>query len=99
MLEALGLTKVAYTIVANNDLRGISGGQRRRLTAGEMLMNSKAKISCLDNIANGLASTDEMELMKFITRLCKTKSVSAMVALQQPSDKIICMLCVANPFC
>ena len=63
-----------------------------------MLMNSKGKISCLDNVANGLVLTDLLELMKFITRLCKNKIVSAMVTLEQLSDEIICMLCATNPF-
>ena len=71
----------ADTIVGNNDLHGFSGGQRRSLTLCENLMNSIANILCLDNITNVLASTDAMELMKFITKLCKTKSVSEIVTL------------------
>ena len=88
MLEVLDLTKVACNIEGNNDLPGISGGQHRRLTSGEMLMNYKAKISCLDNATNGLASTDGIQLMKFITRTFKTKSASVMAMLQQSSDEI-----------
>ena len=91
MLEALGLTKVADAIAGNNVLRGISGVPRSRMAVGKMLMSSKTKFLCLENFTNGLTPSDAMELMKlmkFITRLCKTKSMSTMVTLQQPSNEI-----------
>ena len=53
-----------------------------------MLMISTAKILCSDNVTNVLVSTHAIELMKIMTRLCKTKSVSAMTKLQQPSYEI-----------
>lgn len=35
MLRVLGLEVCADTIVGNNMLRGVSGGQRKRVTTGE----------------------------------------------------------------
>lgn len=35
MLASLGLTEVANTYVGNTSIRGVSGGQRRRVTVGE----------------------------------------------------------------
>ena len=98
MLEALGLTKVADAIAGNNVLRGISDVQRWRMAVGKMLMSSKTKFLCLENFTNGLTPSDAMELMKFITTLCKMKSASAIVTLQKLSDEIICMLCAMSPF-
>ena len=36
MLEALGLSHVKDTVVGDENLRGVSGGQKRRVTFGEM---------------------------------------------------------------
>lgn len=37
LLTNLGLDHVADTVVGDENLRGISGGQKRRVTAGEMM--------------------------------------------------------------
>jgi hypothetical protein len=36
VLAALGLTEVKDTFVGDNNVRGVSGGQRRRVTVGEV---------------------------------------------------------------
>lgn len=38
-LEALGLTYVKDTFVGDENVRGVSGGQRRRVTLGEVSYN------------------------------------------------------------
>ena len=81
MLEVIGLSKVTDTIVGENDLRRISSSQCRCLTVGEMLLSSNAKILHQDDIANTLASTDAIKLIKFIAMLYETKSASVMVTL------------------
>lgn len=35
IIRSLGLYNAKDTIVGNNDLRGVSGGERRRVTLGE----------------------------------------------------------------
>lgn len=40
LMDALGLTNVADTVVGDENLRGISGGQKRRVTVGEMMLDS-----------------------------------------------------------
>lgn len=42
ILEALGLTYVKDTFVGDENVRGVSGGQRRRVTLGEVSMNMEA---------------------------------------------------------
>ena len=41
MLRMLGLEPCADIVVGNQLARGISGGQRKRVTCGEMLVSSK----------------------------------------------------------
>jgi len=36
VLDAIGLTRVKDTFVGNDKVRGVSGGQRKRVTVGEM---------------------------------------------------------------
>ena len=89
MLDLLGLSHVADTVVGDENLRGVSGGQKRRVTVGEMLMNRHSKFMCLDNITDGLASTDSIELISNISRACKQFGVAAIITLLQPSDEIV----------
>lgn len=35
IIQTLGLLNAKHTIVGNNDMRGVSGGERRRVTLGE----------------------------------------------------------------
>jgi ABC-type glutathione transport system ATPase component len=46
MLEALGLSHVKNTVVGDENLRGVSGGQKRRVTVGEMLLNPHSRVFC-----------------------------------------------------
>ena len=53
LMEALGIDHVADTVVGDENLRGISGGQKRRVTVGEMLLNPDAMFFGLENITDG----------------------------------------------
>ena len=51
-LEGLGLTHVQDTFVGNEQIRGVSGGQRRRVTLGEMMVFD-TPLLCGDEISTG----------------------------------------------
>ena len=53
MLEAIGLAKVKDTFVGNAKVRGVSGGQRKRVTVGEMMCVS-SQVQMFDEISTGL---------------------------------------------
>jgi hypothetical protein len=89
MLQVLGLENVADTVVGDENLRGISGGQKRRVTVGEMLLSSSALFLGLEQITDGLSFADSLSLIDRITRICKTFRVAAVVSLLQPSDEIV----------
>ena len=52
-LQGLGLAHVQDTFVGNANVRGVSGGQRRRVTIGEM-MQGDAPVVCADEVSTGL---------------------------------------------
>ena len=61
LMKALGIDHVADTVVGDENLRGISGGQKRRVTVGEMLLNPEAKCFGLENITDGRKFIDLYE--------------------------------------
>ena len=52
-IRLLGLESCADTIVGDQFTRGISGGQRRRLTCGELLVGRR-HLLLLDDISTGV---------------------------------------------
>ena len=44
LLRTLGLSNVADTMVGNAVVRGVSGGERKRVTSAEMLVGPKASL-------------------------------------------------------
>ncbi len=89
-LKGLGLSHVKDTFVGNEQIRGVSGGQRRRVTLGEMLVFD-TPLLCGDEISTGLdtASTvDILRILSYTNRLFKKISV---VSLLQPSPEAVAM--------
>ncbi len=64
LMVGLGLDHVADTVVGDDNLRGISGGQKRRVTVGEMLLDKTCKFICMENITDGLSSSDSVKLIR-----------------------------------
>jgi len=89
LLEILGLDHVADTVVGDENLRGVSGGQKRRVTVGEMMTDPNCAFFCLENITDGLASTDSKELIENLARACKVYGNGGFVSLLQPSDAMV----------
>jgi ABC-type multidrug transport system ATPase subunit len=52
VLHVLNLTHAADTVIGDAMLRGVSGGERRRVTSGEMLVSS-ASVLLMDEISTG----------------------------------------------
>ena len=53
VMEFFGLTRCKSTVVGNQMLRGVSGGERKRLSTVEMLMGGQ-QVLLLDEISTGL---------------------------------------------
>jgi len=85
-LDLMGETRNTY--VGDSNVRGVSGGQRRRVTVGEMLTH-RASVLCGDEISNGLdaASTyDMLQVLLYFDKLCKLTSI---ISLLQPGPDTV----------
>eukprot|EP01029_Cantina_marsupialis_P008980 TRINITY_DN2107_c0_g1_i1.p1 TRINITY_DN2107_c0_g1~~TRINITY_DN2107_c0_g1_i1.p1 ORF type:complete len:146 (-),score=20.29 TRINITY_DN2107_c0_g1_i1:34-429(-) len=68
---------------------GISGGERRRVTLGEMLL-SHQKVLCLDNITTGLDSavaTDVIRMLRIWTDVTEGVVVASLLQPEPVSSK------------
>jgi ABC-type multidrug transport system ATPase subunit/ABC-type multidrug transport system permease subunit len=97
LASSLGLTECLDTIVGNEATRGISGGQRKRLTVAESLV-APTPVLCLDEITTGLDSQVAVQLLTTVKKRAKEEGATICAALLQASpeilnlfDTVICM--------
>lgn len=70
MIELMGLEKCADTVVGNSEVRGLSGGERKRVNIGiELIQNPN--LLFLDEPTTGLDSTTALHVMEVVQRLKK----------------------------
>ncbi|CAN6183585.1 unnamed protein product [Urochloa humidicola] len=82
-LKVLGLDICADTIVGDEMQRGISGGQKKRVTTGEML-TGPAKALFMDEISTGLDSSSTFQIVKYIRQMVHVMNYTVMISLLQP---------------
>ena len=86
MLELLLLNRCADTYVGDAMLRGCSGGERRRVTSGEMLVGTKL-LNFFDEISTGLDSASTFTICRAITNATRLLNKTTCVALLQPQPE------------
>ncbi|KAJ6993221.1 pleiotropic drug resistance protein 2-like [Populus alba x Populus x berolinensis] len=85
-LKLLGLDICADILVGNDMKRGISGGQKKRVTTGEMLVGP-AKVLLMDEISTGLDSATTFQICKFMRQMVHAMDVTMIVSLLQPAPE------------
>ena len=91
-IKMLGIDHVANSFVGNDEIRGVSGGQRRRVTIGEMLQDS-APVLCGDEISNGLDATSTYDIMNILFHAGKIRKKLQVISLLQPSPETMALFC------
>nr|CAB3456843.1 unnamed protein product [Digitaria exilis] len=86
ILKVLGLDICADTIVGNNMLRGISGGQKKRVTTAEMLV-TPGRALFMDEISTGLDSSTTFQIVNSIRQTIHIVGGTAVIALLQPAPE------------
>ncbi|XP_073130365.1 pleiotropic drug resistance protein 2-like isoform X2 [Henckelia pumila] len=85
-LKILGLDICADIMVGDEMRRGISGGQKKRLTTGEMLVGP-AKVYCMDEISTGLDSSTTFQIVKYMRQMVQIMDVTMIISLLQPAPE------------
>uniref|UniRef100_A0A2C9W1A2 ABC transporter domain-containing protein n=1 Tax=Manihot esculenta TaxID=3983 RepID=A0A2C9W1A2_MANES len=86
ILKILGLDVCADIMVGNEMLRGVSGGQRKRVTTGEMLVGP-AKALFMDEISTGLDSSTTFQIVNSIKQFIRFLNGTAVISLLQPAPE------------
>lgn len=85
-IRLLGLAKCADTVVGNAMIRGISGGEKKRVTSAEVLVGG-SKVLLGDEISTGLDSRTTHEVVKYLHHWVRALNGTAALALLQPSPE------------
>ncbi|KAG2634132.1 hypothetical protein PVAP13_2NG252909, partial [Panicum virgatum] len=86
IIKILGLSDCADTIVGDALRRGISGGQKKRTTIGEMLVG-RAKCFFMDDVSTGLDSSTTFEIMTFLRQMTYLMDLTMVISLLQPAPE------------
>ncbi|XP_077211753.1 pleiotropic drug resistance protein 1-like isoform X1 [Tasmannia lanceolata] len=86
ILKILGLEICADTFVGDEMLRGISGGQKKRVTTGEMLVGP-ARALFMDEISTGLDSSTTFQIVNSLRQSIHILNGTALISLLQPAPE------------
>ncbi|PSS15952.1 Pleiotropic drug resistance protein [Actinidia chinensis var. chinensis] len=86
VLKLLGLDICADIMVGDEMRRGISGGQKKRVTTGEMLVGP-AKALFMDEISTGLDSSTTFQIVKFMRQMVHIMDLTMIISLLQPAPE------------
>ncbi|KAL6876398.1 hypothetical protein ACP4OV_012970 [Aristida adscensionis] len=85
-LKILGLDICADTIVGDQMQRGISGGQKKRVTTGEMIVGP-TKVLFMDEISTGLDSSTTFQIVKCLQQIVHLGEATILMSLLQPAPE------------
>ncbi|KAJ6874525.1 pleiotropic drug resistance protein 3-like isoform X2 [Populus alba x Populus x berolinensis] len=86
ILKILGLDICADTMVGDAMRRGISGGQKKRLTTGEMVVGPTRALF-MDEISNGLDSSTTLQIISCLQHLSHIMDATVLISLLQPAPE------------
>ncbi|KAI3520077.1 hypothetical protein L1887_09299 [Cichorium endivia] len=90
LIDQLGLRNAANTIIGDESHRGVSGGERRRVSIGTDIIHDPI-ILFLDEPTSGLDSTSAYMVVKVLQRIAQTGSIVIM-SVHQPSYRLLGLL-------
>jgi ABC-type multidrug transport system ATPase subunit len=83
----MGISHTADTKVGNEYVRGVSGGERKRVSIIETLA-TRGSIFCWDNSTRGLDASSALEWTKAIRALTNELGLASIVTLYQAGNGI-----------
>lgn len=90
LIDQLGIRNAAKTVIGDEGHRGVSGGERRRVSIGIDIIHDPI-ILFLDEPTSGLDSTSAFMVVKVLQRIAQSGSIVIM-SIHQPSYRILGLL-------
>ncbi|KAL2558025.1 ABC transporter G family member 1 [Forsythia ovata] len=90
LIDQLGLRNAAKTVIGDEGHRGVSGGERRRVSIGTDIIHDPILLF-LDEPTSGLDSTSAYMVVKVLQRIAQSGSIVIM-SIHQPSYRILGLL-------
>ncbi|EZF76502.1 hypothetical protein H105_02142 [Trichophyton soudanense CBS 452.61] len=87
LLNSFGIQNQAKTLIGTPIRKGISGGQKRRVSVAAQLITCP-KIIFLDEPTSGLDSTASYEVMSFVKALARKNNLIVIASIHQPSTSM-----------
>lgn len=85
ILRIFGLSHVRHTKVGNDTIRGVSGGQRKRVSIAEMAL-TRSSLAAWDNSTRGLDSATALDFVQHLRTLSDMIGITQAVAIYQSSQ-------------
>ncbi|GER36148.1 pleiotropic drug resistance protein [Striga asiatica] len=85
-IRILGLDVCRDIVVGDKMWRGISGGEKKRVTTGEMIVGPKT-ILFMDDISTGLDSSTTFQIVKCLQQIAHLTEATTFMSLLQPSPE------------
>ncbi|XP_044368207.1 ABC transporter G family member 41 isoform X2 [Triticum aestivum] len=86
IMKIMGLDICADVLVGDAMRRGISGGEKKRLTTGEMIVGP-SKALFMDEISTGLDSSTTFQIVSCLQQLAHISESTILVSLLQPAPE------------
>lgn len=89
-MRVLGLTEAHATRVGNAQFRGVSGGQKRRVSLGEAMLQG-GRCVLLDKPTTGLDAVTAAAVCGWLSRWARASRGVVIAVLQQPSPALLAL--------
>ncbi|KAG9737185.1 putative ABC transporter, partial [Aureobasidium melanogenum] len=87
LLDKFGISHTINTIVGNSFVRGVSGGERKRVSLAEVLTTNPA-VACFDNPSRGLDSSSALAFCRLLKDMSRKTGMANIVTMYQTSQSI-----------
>lgn len=87
IIALLSLQGCSNTVVGNDLVRGVSGGEKKRVTIGESMVTN-ARVLMMDEISTGLDSAVTFDIVSGIRSWAKATGGTVVIALLQPTPEV-----------
>lgn len=87
ILKMLNISHTKDTLVGDHFVRGVSGGERKRVSIAEM-MATRARVQCWDNSTRGLDASTALDFVRSLRVMTDVLGQTTFVTLYQAGESI-----------